>query len=232
MQLRRDQEPSLAAADHDDRGVEIGIGARFGETIEPICGAALEFFFVAPEFVQIRVQRPGAQPALAIGDKAENAVSRAKCSREFEDCLNAFAVRTADPAQRRAARRNTKIRGLCAGKRLSRHRLDRRPACHGLDVPSKSQHIAPEAIDQEQLGCHRGIVRLQGRFECHEPVRRPCGVRRGRSSTKVIGKYYCKAAACTMRWKRRMAGAARAAHSLPVVGEGKRRVMRTCRGSA
>ena len=69
------------------------------------------------------------------------------------------------------------IRGLRAGNRLAQRRLDRRPAGHGLQVPSEGYHVAPESVGKEQFRRRRGIVRLQGRFEGREPVFR-VGLRR------------------------------------------------------
>ena len=62
------------------------------------------------------------------------------------------------------------IRRLGAGQRLAQRRLDRRPAGHGLDVPGKGQHVAPEPVGQEQRRRRRGIARLQGRLEGREPA--------------------------------------------------------------
>ena len=69
------------------------------------------------------------------------------------------------------------IRGLRAGNRLAQRRLDRRPAGHGLQVPSEGYHVAPESVGKEQFRRCRGIVRLQRRLEGREPVFR-VGLRR------------------------------------------------------
>ncbi len=46
-----------------------------------------------------------------------------------------------------------------------------------LDIPGKSQHVAPESVGQEQHRRRRGVARLQGGLECHEPAFR-VGLRR------------------------------------------------------
>ena len=46
-----------------------------------------------------------------------------------------------------------------------------------LDIPGKNQHVAPESVGQEQRRHRRGVARLQGGLECHEPAFR-VGLRR------------------------------------------------------
>ena len=46
-----------------------------------------------------------------------------------------------------------------------------------LDIPGKSQHVAPESVGQEQHRRRRGVARLQGGLECREPAFR-VGLRR------------------------------------------------------
>ena len=199
LQPRRDREAGLAAADHEHSGVAIGKRALAGEPVGPIFGAEiarrvrfrapLEFFFVAPEFVQIRVQRPGAQPPLAVGHQADDAVARAECGLEFEDRLDRFGAGAADPARRRPPGRDMEIRRLRARERGSQRRLDRRPAGHGLDRPGEGQQVAPQAVGQEQGGGGNGILRAQRRFESREPA---FGVGQRRKATAILDDIHPK----------------------------------------
>ena len=127
------------------------IGVRFGR--------AAEFFLMAGQFVQIRVQRPGLHAAFAVGRKPQHAVARADGGGEFEDRLKALRAGAGDPTRRRPFRRDTEICRLRACERFPQRRFDRRPSGHGLDGPSEGQHVAPESFGQEQAGGGRGILR-------------------------------------------------------------------------
>ena len=156
LQPRRDREAGLAAADHDDRGIAIGKSALAGAPVGPIFGAEvarrvrfaapLELLFVAAQFVQIRVQRPGPQAPLAVGNKTNDAVTRTGRGLEFEDRLDRFGAGAVDPARRRPRGRDMEIRRLRARERGSQRRLDSRPAGHGLDCPGEGQQVAPQAV--------------------------------------------------------------------------------------
>src|SRR5262249_46540898 len=94
-------EPGPSAPDNGDGRIAIGEGARFGQPVAPVLGAkvsrrvglrpAPEFFLVASELVQIRVQRPGAQAAVRVGDETQDAIGGAKSGFELEQGFNGFS---------------------------------------------------------------------------------------------------------------------------------------------
>ena len=180
LQPRGDAEPGLAAADDQHRRIAVAISALPRETVGPVLGAevarriglaaALERFLMAADFVQVGVQRPGVKPALAVGLQAQRAVARADCGLEVEQRFDAVGTGARNPARRRAPRRNMEIRRLGARERLAQHGLDRRPAGHGLDIPGKGEHVAPEPVGEEQAGHGTGVAGLQRRFNGGEPV--------------------------------------------------------------
>jgi hypothetical protein len=113
---------------------------------------------VASEFLQIGVQGPSAQLALAVGSQSQYPRAGTEGAFEFEQRFDIFITGAGYPARRRSLVWNMKVSRQRARQRLTQGRFDRRPAGHRLDVPGESQDIPPEAVIQKQSSRRRGVA--------------------------------------------------------------------------
>ena len=99
---RGDGEAGMAAAHHQHGRIAVGIGALLREPVEPVVGAEvacriglaapLELFFVAAQFLQVRIHGPGgeARRVLLVADKTHNAAARPERGVEAEQAFDRF----------------------------------------------------------------------------------------------------------------------------------------------
>ena len=200
MQTRGDRQAALAAADHNDCRIVVGVGARSGETVAPVLRAevayavvrlrraAAECLLVSLEFFQRRDDRPCAQPRRSIGNKPDNAGAGTEGGFEFEQGLDGFRSGARQPARRCSLCRKMKMSRLRARECFAQHCLDCRPAGQSLDGPGEGQHVAPETVGQKQFGGRRCVLRLQCRVEALQPALR---IRRRRCLFSFSDVHHC-----------------------------------------
>ena len=186
---RGDRQPGLAAADNEDGGIAVFVGARSVAAVEPVLGAEIagavrivivapfERFFVAADFLQVGRKRPRQQlpGRLRVGHQPRHAGAKPDGGVEGEQGLDAVRAGAADPARRRTTLRDMKMRWLRACERLAQRRLDGRAPTHALDIPGERQDVAPQAVGLEQCGCCCGVLRAKRRFKAFEPALRGLG---------------------------------------------------------
>ena len=184
FQPRGDGKAGLAAADHEDGRVAVGIGGRCVAQVEPVGAAKIarigvaaraidaELFLKTLEFAKLGQQCPGFQPVaiVRIGDQADDAAAAPDIGLELEDGLDCVGAGAHHLARRGAVRVDCKAAGhRAAGQRRQRFQ-DRVGAIERLDVPAQRQHVAPIAVGVEQL-IQQGVIGLSERFlELCKPI--------------------------------------------------------------
>jgi hypothetical protein len=180
------ERPRLAAADHENYGISIGIFVCGLALVEPVRAAEVarvslpprpgppKLFLKALQFIERSQQRPSLQPAVvSIRDETYDAAAAADRGFKFEYRFDTADARSRDVSRRCAFGVDLKPARLGRARAMRQLLQNGFDARSGLQVPRESQNIAPEALGAKQV-LQRAIVFFRQRgFKLHKPVRRP-----------------------------------------------------------
>ncbi len=183
-QARGDRQPRLATADHEHRGITIGIRACGVALVEPVGAVEIarvrlatrpglaELFLMATQRFERGEEHPGFErtACAGIGRQAQHAVAGTDRGVEGEDGLDCRDAHSADLPRCRPC-------GIDAESSCTRLTL---PMAQGVHehvgtadravVPGEREQVAPVAVVMEQRAQWRGVGRIERCLERAQPA--------------------------------------------------------------